>query len=107
MACVREELKPGGKFLLLEHVAARDEELMKKQKRWKRMFLMLGDGCHVDRDIVSGVEKEFCEVKVREFRTGLIRPCCITQQKTVPHQKAVLSLSHVKNKNKSTAQRTA
>jgi ubiquinone/menaquinone biosynthesis C-methylase UbiE len=44
-------LKPGGKFLFVEHGLAPDEEVVKWQRRFNGLTQKWGGGCHLDRDI--------------------------------------------------------
>lgn len=44
-------LKPGGRFLFVEHGLAPDEEVVRWQKRFNRVTQKWGGGCHLDRDI--------------------------------------------------------
>ena len=74
---VRRVLKPGGRFVFLEHVAARDEKGRRSQRRWRKVFLALGDGCHVDRDILGEIKEVFSEVRVREFRME-VKPMAVS-----------------------------
>lgn len=48
-------LKPGGQLLFLEHVRSHDPGLASWQDRLERPWRFLGDGCHCNRDTVSGV----------------------------------------------------
>jgi ubiquinone/menaquinone biosynthesis C-methylase UbiE len=44
-------LKPGGKFLFLEHVAARDGTWLRRIQGWVRpVWSRIGDGCEPDRN---------------------------------------------------------
>ncbi|HET8814011.1 MAG TPA: class I SAM-dependent methyltransferase [Solirubrobacterales bacterium] len=52
---IRRVLKPGGQFLFLEHVRSRNPSLAKWQDRLERPWRILGDGCHCNRDTVSGI----------------------------------------------------
>ena len=44
-------LKPGGRFVFVEHGLAPDREVVKWQKRFNRVTQKWGGGCHLDRDI--------------------------------------------------------
>jgi ubiquinone/menaquinone biosynthesis C-methylase UbiE len=44
-------LRPGGKFLFVEHGLADDSTVRKWQARLNPFWSMLGDGCHLDRNI--------------------------------------------------------
>ena len=59
-------LKPGGKFLFVEHGLAPDEEVVKWQKRFNRLTQKWGGGCHLDRDIEALVRGSKLEVEKLE-----------------------------------------
>jgi ubiquinone/menaquinone biosynthesis C-methylase UbiE len=46
-------LKPGGRFLFIEHVRAEDAGLARWQDRLEKPWRFLGDGCHCNRDTVA------------------------------------------------------
>ncbi len=48
-------LKPGGRFLFLEHVRAEDAALARWQDRLEKPWRFLGDGCHCNRDTVATI----------------------------------------------------
>ncbi|MGD8328423.1 MAG: class I SAM-dependent methyltransferase [Acidobacteriota bacterium] len=51
-------LKPGGVFVFVEHVAApRGTPLRRWQRRLRRFWRMIGDGCTLDREIWAGIEE--------------------------------------------------
>lgn len=51
-------LKPGGKFLFIEHVAAPDGTLLRQiQSGIRPLWQMIGDGCCPDRNIGQALEK--------------------------------------------------
>ena len=61
-------LKPGGRFLFVEHGLAPDEEVVKWQKRFNRITRKWGGGCNLDRDIEAIVRASKLEVeKVETF----------------------------------------
>jgi SAM-dependent methyltransferase len=49
-------LKPGGRFLFLEHVRADDVKLARWQDRLERPWCLFGDGCHCNRDTLATIE---------------------------------------------------
>lgn len=54
---LRRILKPGGKFLFLEHGLAPDEKIRKWQYRIEPTWKVLMGGCHLSRPICSAIEK--------------------------------------------------
>lgn len=50
---VRRVLKPGGSFLVLEHVRSDEPKLAAWQDRLHRPWHFLGDGCHCNRDTLT------------------------------------------------------
>jgi len=55
-------LKPGGRFLFLEHVRAREEGLARWQDRLHRPWFVFGHGCHCNRDTPAILEASPLEV---------------------------------------------
>lgn len=53
---VARVLKPGGRFLFLEHVRAGELGLARWQDRLERPWRFLGDGCHCNRDTVATID---------------------------------------------------
>ena len=49
-------LKPGGRFLFLEHVRAEDPGLARWQDRLHTPWYLFGDGCHCNRDTLATLE---------------------------------------------------
>ncbi|HEX5273003.1 MAG TPA: class I SAM-dependent methyltransferase [Gemmataceae bacterium] len=61
-------LKPGGKFLFLEHGLSPDPKVRKWQRRLNGLQMRLAGGCHLDRDMRSLVSAQpFASVRVDEF----------------------------------------
>ena len=48
---VHRVLKPGGRFLFLEHVRSEDERVAARQDRWNRFQQIVGCGCNLNRPI--------------------------------------------------------
>ncbi len=68
LAEVYRVLRPAGQFLFLEHGLSPDPGVRKWQRRLNGIQGLLGDGCHLDRDVralVSAVP--FGEVRLEEF----------------------------------------
>ena len=66
LADIKRVLKPGGRYLLFEHVRSDDPELAAKQDRGERRQVRLGGGCHpnratLDAIVAAGFETERVE----------------------------------------------
>jgi SAM-dependent methyltransferase len=70
---VRRILRPGGRLLFIEHVAApHDSWLYTLQRGVRPVWRRLGDGCHPDRDTGAALEAAgFSSVEYERFDTGL------------------------------------
>jgi SAM-dependent methyltransferase len=55
LAEIRRVLKPGGKFLFLEHVLSEDADRRRWQVRLTPIQKVVGVGCHLDRDSAAMV----------------------------------------------------
>jgi ubiquinone/menaquinone biosynthesis C-methylase UbiE len=51
LAQIHRVLKPGGRFLFLEHGLSPEPNVRKWQRRLNRLQRLLADNCHLDRDI--------------------------------------------------------
>jgi ubiquinone/menaquinone biosynthesis C-methylase UbiE len=75
---IRRVLKPGGRFVFIEHVAAAPGTLRRRLQRWVRPFWRaIGDGCHPDRETLRAIRAAgFDRVEAEEFRVpaGLVAP---------------------------------
>jgi ubiquinone/menaquinone biosynthesis C-methylase UbiE len=61
-------LKPGGKFLFLEHGLSPEPKVQKWQRRLNWLQMRLAGGCHLDRDMRALVSAQpFASVQVDEF----------------------------------------
>ena len=69
LAEVRRVLKPGGRFLFLEHVAAAPGSRLASVQRWVAPAVrLLAHGCHVDRDTLADIRAAgFSGVQADEF----------------------------------------
>jgi SAM-dependent methyltransferase len=67
---VQRVLRPGGRFLFLEHVAApRGTALRRRQRRWSPLSRWACDGCHPDRELGAAVEGAgFADVWIEAFQ---------------------------------------
>jgi len=70
---IRRVLKPGGKFVFLEHVAAPEDTSTRRWQRRVAPFLSyFADGCHADRETWRAIEGAgFTDVRVEHFRLAL------------------------------------
>jgi SAM-dependent methyltransferase len=74
LASVRRILKPGGRFVFLEHVGARPGSAVRRvQEAVARPWGWVFEGCHTDRDTAQAVrEAGFASVDVREIRMDTV-----------------------------------
>lgn len=75
---IRRVLKPGGRYLFLEHVRSDDLGIARRQDRWEGVWRIVAMGCHPNRDTLPRIESAFVldEVERGELPDGpsLIRP---------------------------------
>ncbi|MEM9927638.1 MAG: class I SAM-dependent methyltransferase [Cyanobacteria bacterium P01_D01_bin.50] len=64
---INRVLKPGGKFFFIEHGLSREVSIQNWQNRLTPVQKIIGDGCHLNRNIRSIVEQQFHRVKLEEF----------------------------------------
>jgi len=61
-------LRPGGRFLFLEHGLSPEPNVQKWQRRLNWLEMRLADGCHLDRNMKELVAAQpFSSVEVEEF----------------------------------------
>lgn len=62
-------LRPGGRFVFIEHVAAPDGTRTRRAQRWLRpVWKVVGDGCHLDRETGIAIDQAgFESVSLRHF----------------------------------------
>jgi ubiquinone/menaquinone biosynthesis C-methylase UbiE len=60
-------LKPGGKFLFIEHGLSNEPKIQTWQHRLTPIQKIIADGCHLDREIKSLIAKQFANLTVKEF----------------------------------------
>ena len=70
---VHRVLKPGGRFLFLEHVAAPPGTFLRRMQSFIcPLWKIIGDGCHPDRDTGPAIQHAgFTEVTYESFRLPL------------------------------------
>lgn len=61
-------LKPGGKFLFLEHVRSEDERVARWQDRLHGPWKVFGNGCHCNRPTLREIERS--ELKLQSVEHG-------------------------------------
>lgn len=75
---IRRVLKPGGRYVFIEHVAAPAGSWRRRLQRWVRpAWRMLADGCRPDRDTLQAIRAAgFARVEAEEFLApaGLVAP---------------------------------
>jgi ubiquinone/menaquinone biosynthesis C-methylase UbiE len=65
---VHRVLKPGGRFLFLEHGLSPEPSVLQWQRRLNWLQMCLANGCHLDRNIKELVAAQpFASVEVEEF----------------------------------------
>jgi len=65
---VKRVLKPGGKWLMLEHIRAAEPGMLKWQQRWNPLWKKIFLGCTLDRDIPAVVKAAgFDASGIKEF----------------------------------------
>jgi ubiquinone/menaquinone biosynthesis C-methylase UbiE len=57
LAEIARVLKPGGRFLFLEHVRSEDPALARWQDRLHGPWYAFGHGCHCNRDTLAAIER--------------------------------------------------
>ena len=60
-------LKPGVKFFFIEHGLSNEPQVQIWQNRLTPIQKVIGDGCHLNRNIRQLVEKQFDTVTLKEF----------------------------------------
>lgn len=60
-------LKPGGKFLFIEHGLSNEPNIQTWQHRITPIQKVIGDGCHLDRPIRLLIAKQFSNLEIQEF----------------------------------------
>ena len=60
-------LKPGGKFLFIEHGLSKEPKIQTWQHRLTPIQKIIADGCHLDREIKTLIAEQFINLTVKEF----------------------------------------
>jgi ubiquinone/menaquinone biosynthesis C-methylase UbiE len=60
-------LKPNGKFLFIEHGLSNEPDIQTWQHRLTPIQKIIGDGCHLDRQIRSLISQQFDKLDIQEF----------------------------------------
>jgi ubiquinone/menaquinone biosynthesis C-methylase UbiE len=67
-------LKPGGRFCFIEHGLSNDPAIQTWQHRLTPIQRVIGDGCHLDRDIAQLVGQSFAQVDLETFAEPSLPP---------------------------------
>jgi ubiquinone/menaquinone biosynthesis C-methylase UbiE len=67
IAEVYRVLKPGGKFLFIEHGLSQDPSIQVWQNRLTPIQKVIADGCHLNRKINELVQQQFSNVTIKQF----------------------------------------
>ena len=71
LAEVRRILRPGGRFVFIEHVESGPGPLRKLQRLIRRPWRYAFDGCCLDRDTAAAIAAAgFADVRIDQFRLG-------------------------------------
>lgn len=70
VAEVRRVLRPGGKYVFIEHQAAKDSKFLRAIQRWvRRPWAWVFEGCSCERDLTHVItQAEFASVELEEYR---------------------------------------
>ncbi len=75
---IRRVLRPGGRYLFLEHVRSEDSRIARRQDRLERFWGVIAFGCHPNRETLPRIEAAFAveEVARGEIPAGprIVRP---------------------------------
>ena len=67
IAEIHRVLKPGGKFLFIEHGLSNEPNIQTWQHRLTPIQKVIGEGCHLDRPIRALIAKQFDNLEIQEF----------------------------------------
>ena len=76
---IRRVLRPGGRFVFLEHVRSEDPELARRQDRWARPWGWIAGGCHPNRRTLETIAAAGFQIRELERKDltevpGLVQP---------------------------------
>jgi ubiquinone/menaquinone biosynthesis C-methylase UbiE len=76
---IRRVLRPGGRFVFLEHVRSEDAQLARRQDRWERPWGWIAGGCHPNRRTLETIEAAGFQIRELEHKEltevpGLVQP---------------------------------
>jgi ubiquinone/menaquinone biosynthesis C-methylase UbiE len=78
LAEIRRVLRPGGRYLFLEHVRSDDPKIARRQDTLEPIWRVIGFGCHPNRETLARIEAAFAveEVERSELPAGpkIVRP---------------------------------
>ncbi len=79
LAEILRVLKPGGKFIFIEHVAGRPGTRLRAfQNIIQPLWTLVGDGCHPNRETGQAIRRAgFARLEIEQFRYpggGLVAP---------------------------------
>lgn len=72
-------LKPGGRFIFLEHVAAPPGDvLLRLQRLLNPLVRLLGHGCSATRSTLAAIQRAgFASLRAESFRAGFWGPAAV------------------------------
>lgn len=84
VAEMRRVLKPGGRYLFLEHVRSEDPKVARKQDRMTGLWRRLCFGCHPNRNTLPQIEAAFQvdlleRGEAHDFGPKIVRPYVLGQ----------------------------
>jgi ubiquinone/menaquinone biosynthesis C-methylase UbiE len=66
---IRRVLRPGGRFLFIEHVAAAEGSRLRRLQHWASPFFKLFAGCHPDRETWDTLQRAgFRNLRIEHFQ---------------------------------------
>ena len=71
LAEVLRILRPGGRFVFIEHVGSGPGPLRAMQRMLRRPWRYVFDGCRLDRDTAAAIAAAgFTDVRIEQYRLG-------------------------------------